>query len=113
MHWGKQKLKVLYAREYGEEIFAWKIERVIRKHGLFPRPDDVRKLQVKKRKAAECRRVHTLEVNPAPWWLVHLDTIVIYWGSEKRHVLRRRITLRELPTPACTRRRAAAPRPAS
>ena len=87
MHWGKQKLKVLYLREYGEEISAWKIERVIRRYGLFPRPEDARKLCVKKRQAATRQRLHTLSVELIPWWLIHLDTIVIYWGSEKRYVL--------------------------
>jgi hypothetical protein len=35
-HYGKKKLKVLYEKEYSEEISTWKIERVIRKHKLYP-----------------------------------------------------------------------------
>ena len=31
-YYGKKKLKVLYEREYDEEISAWKIERVIRRY---------------------------------------------------------------------------------
>ena len=36
MKYGKKKLKVIYKRKYGETISTWKIERVIRKHQLFP-----------------------------------------------------------------------------
>ncbi len=50
MHWGKKKLKVLYQREFSEEISTWKIERVLRKHQLFPRPSDKLKLDLKKKK---------------------------------------------------------------
>jgi len=35
-YYGKKKLRVLYEKEYGEEISTWKIERVIRKHQLYP-----------------------------------------------------------------------------
>ena len=36
IHYGKQKLKVLYEKLCGENISTWKIERVIRKHKLYP-----------------------------------------------------------------------------
>ena len=32
----KNKLKVLYKQDYKEDISCWKIERVIRKHKLYP-----------------------------------------------------------------------------
>ena len=35
-YYGKKKLKVLYEKEYSEEISTWKIERVIRRHKLYP-----------------------------------------------------------------------------
>lgn len=38
IHYGKKKLKKLYSSKYGETISTWKIERVIRKHDLYPDP---------------------------------------------------------------------------
>lgn len=87
MHWGKKKLKTVFEREYGEKISTWKIERVIRKYELFPRPLDKVRLDLKKKKAKEKRRIQGLIPEDAAWNLVHIDTIVIYWGSEKRYIL--------------------------
>jgi transposase InsO family protein len=87
LHWGKHKLKALYEREYHEEISTWKIERVIRKHQLFPKPVVKQKLDLKKKKAKKRLHIQDLVPESAVWNLVHLDTIVIYWGSEKRYIL--------------------------
>jgi hypothetical protein len=35
-YYGKKKLKVLYEKENSEGISTWKIERVIRRHKLYP-----------------------------------------------------------------------------
>src|SRR3990167_2526020 len=36
LHYGKKKLKKRYREIHGEDISTWKIERVIRKHKLYP-----------------------------------------------------------------------------
>lgn len=36
LEFGKKKLQVIYKRVYGKYISTWKIERVIRKHDLYP-----------------------------------------------------------------------------
>jgi transposase InsO family protein len=87
MHYGKTKLKDLYKEEYHEEISTWKIERVVRYHKLFPEPIK-HDYQVKKRaKATPKPRIQNLVVKTEPWFLFHLDTIVIYAGSMKRYIL--------------------------
>ena len=35
-YYGKKKLKVIYKKEYSEEISTWKVERVIRRYRLYP-----------------------------------------------------------------------------
>lgn len=35
LRYGKEKLKVLYEKIYGESISSWKIQRVIQKHNLY------------------------------------------------------------------------------
>ena len=89
MHYGKKKLKVLYRKEYGEDISCWKIERVIRTHKLFP---DKVKAEKVARKIARAKqhpkeRITKLVKQKRLWFLLQLDTIVIYWGSLKRYVL--------------------------
>jgi len=37
LYYGKKKLKVIYEREYSEEISTWKIERVVRRYKLLTR----------------------------------------------------------------------------
>jgi len=88
-YYGKKKLKVLYQREYGEEISTWKIERVIRRHKLYP---DRKKAEKTARKRVRARkhpkkRITQLTKDKRPYFLLQLDTIVIYWNNLKRYIL--------------------------
>jgi len=88
-YYGKKKLKVLYEKEYAEEISTWKIERVIRKHQLYP---DAQKAEKVARKRARARhkpkkRITQLVKEGRPCFLFQLDTIVIYWDNLKRYIL--------------------------
>lgn len=88
-YYGKKKLKVLYVKEYCEEISTWKIERVIRRYQLYP---DKQKQEKTARKRARARqkpkkRITQLVKEGRPYFLFHVDTIVIYWGNVKRYIL--------------------------
>jgi transposase-like protein len=52
-YYGKKKLKVLYEKEYSEGISTWKIERVIRRHKLYP---DQKKAEKTARKRVRARQ---------------------------------------------------------
>ena len=52
-YYGKRKLKVLYDKEYSEEISTWKIERVIRRYKLYPDPKKVDKTAKKRARARQ------------------------------------------------------------
>ena len=86
--WGKMKLKIIYQREYEEEISTWKIERVVRKHNLYPDPVEYKK-QVKKRKNRRKRpKIHKMDTSQyEPGKLWHTDTIVKYWYGQKRYII--------------------------
>jgi len=88
-HYGKKKLKKRYHRVYGEDISTWKIERVIRKHDLFPDKIKAQKIVKKQKKARENPklRITNLTLEPQLWFLIHLDTIVLYIGNLKRYIL--------------------------
>ena len=87
MHYGKMKIKTLYTRKHGEEISASKIGKVIRKHDLFPDQIKAEKARAKLKNTAKKNRIQKLDIKEEHWFLIHLDTIVIYWGSIKRYIL--------------------------
>ena len=88
-YYGKKKLKVLYQKEYGEEISTWKIERVIRRHKLYPDQKKAEKTARKRVRAREHpkKRITQLTKDRKPYFLLQLDTIVIYWNNLKRYIL--------------------------
>jgi transposase InsO family protein len=88
IHYGKKKLKKLYRKKYHETISAWKIERVIRKHGLYPNPVKQAKLTLKRKKSRDNpkRRIQELNKESALWFLLQLDGIVLYFNGFKRYI---------------------------
>ena len=89
IHYGKKKLKVIYQREYQEEISTWKIERVIRKHKLYPDRIKAEKTARKRVRARERpkKRITQLTKHRKPYFLFQLDTIVLYYSNLKRYIL--------------------------
>ena len=87
IHYGKKKLKKFYKDEYQETISTWKIERVIRRFGLYPNKAKQDKLQKKLKNQVKKNRIQKLQIKDEHWFLFHLDTIVIYWGGVKRYIL--------------------------
>ena len=89
MHYGKKKLKVIYQRLYNEQISTWKIERVIRKHTLYP--DKKRHASIARKRALSRltpkQRINSLEKLPRPYFLFQLDTITLYYDDTKRYIL--------------------------
>lgn len=90
MELGKKKLKTIYQRDYGEDISTWKIERVIRKHNLYP--DKVKyQYQVAKRAKFEAKpkiRIHEIKDSLKEikefGFLWHVDAIIIWWYGQRR-----------------------------
>lgn len=88
IEYGKKKLKVLYRKEYSKEISTWKIERVIRKHKLYPDPVK-HEIRIEKRKKSKPKvRIHEVrdiirEVKQFGF-LWHIDSIIIWWYGKRR-----------------------------
>ncbi len=88
MEFGKAKLKVLYKKEYAKLISTWKIERVTRKHNLYPDPVK-HDIQVEKRKNLKAKiRINTvkeqLKQTKEFGFLWHIDAIIIWWYGQRR-----------------------------
>jgi putative transposase len=88
-YYGKKKLKVLYEKEYSEEISTWKIERVIRRHKLYPDKKKAEKTAKKRARARQKpkKRITHLVKEGRPYFLFQIDTIIIYWNNVKRYIL--------------------------
>lgn len=93
MELGKKKLKRIYFREYGLWISTWKIERVIRKHKLYPDPVKHDKLVEKKAKSEAKIRIHEVKAAIKQGlipdtnqfgFLWHIDAIIIWWYGTRR-----------------------------
>ena len=88
MEFGKKKLKRLYRKEHGQEISTWKIERVIRKHKLYPDQVKHDKRVEKQRKAKAKVRIHqvrdAIKQVKEFGFLWHIDAIIIWWYGQRR-----------------------------
>lgn len=85
---GKKKLQSLYFQEHGQTISTWKIERVIKKHQLYPDLEKHRK-QVERRRTARSKiRIHQIQEQIKQTHeyglLWHIDAIIIWWYGQKR-----------------------------
>jgi transposase InsO family protein len=86
--WGKKKLKIVYFKEYKEKISTWKIERVIRKHHLYPDPIEHKKRVVKHKSQRKRVRIHTIDTTKyEPGKLWHVDSIEVNWYDQKRYII--------------------------
>lgn len=88
-HYGKKKLKVLYSREYGEEISCWKIEKVIRKKELYPNKDTQKKMDKKPVivRMKPIKNFTKFEKEKGLWFLFQMCTLVIYLTNTKRYII--------------------------
>src|SRR3990167_1291848 len=88
MEFGKKKLKRIYFREYKEKISTWKIERVIRKHNLYPDPIKHQKEVEKRSKSKPKIRIHEVKDQIKQikefGFLWHIDAIIIWWYGQRR-----------------------------
>lgn len=88
LKYGKKKLRVIYIREYGEEISTWKIERVIRKHCLFPDKVEYQKERKREVRRAKRPRRRITEIDTGNisdfGRLWHADSITIWWYGQRR-----------------------------
>jgi transposase InsO family protein len=89
LKYGKAKLKVLYHKEFKENVSTWKIERVVRKHNLYPDPEEYKKKFKRLRNNSHLKktRIHELkdkypDIPAGTLW--HTDSVVIWWYGARR-----------------------------
>jgi len=89
MRYGKKKLRRLCLRDYGLVISTWKIERVIRKHKMYPDPIGNKRIQVKraKRKISPRIKVSSLLRPESIGAIWHIDSIILYFDGLRRAII--------------------------
>ena len=88
LKYGKKKLKILYQGLYKEAISTWKIERVVRRHNLYPDSEEhKRKLRRLKRRILRPKvRIHELKKILPDVTLWHTDSVLIWWYGQRRMI---------------------------
>jgi transposase InsO family protein len=87
IRWGKMKLQRHYFNTYGEKISSWKIQYAILKYKLYFHPKKNARIQEKRKRSHEKKRITELKKEPFPGYLLALDTIVIWFAGTKRYVV--------------------------
>jgi transposase len=87
IHYGKRKLAVKYFKKYGVKISSHKVQYVINKWSIYPDVIKYEKLKKKLKNQIKKNRIQKLKIQDEHWFLLHLDTIVIYWMGFKRYIL--------------------------
>ena len=85
---GKKKLQALYQTAYGQRISTWKIERVIRKHNLYPERKKHTWYLEKRSKNKHKLRIHKVKEQLKQikqfGTLWHIDCVIVWWYSNRR-----------------------------
>jgi transposase InsO family protein len=84
--YGKEKLKILYEKIYGEPISTWKIYRIIRKHQLYYHPVKNEKLQHRRKQNQKKKRITELKGKTIVGLFLQLDTKAIWCYPTKRYI---------------------------
>lgn len=86
IRWGKMKIARLYKNTHGASVSSWKVQYTIRKYALYFHPAKNVRVQAKRKRSQEKKRITDLKKKPFPGFLVALDTIVLWVGNQKRYV---------------------------
>jgi len=90
LRYGKEKLALIYQREYGEKISAWKIQKVIEEKALYFNPLKTAKIKRKRQRAIKKKKI--TEIQRIPWYqkkagyIICLDIITVFWNGLKRYI---------------------------
>lgn len=89
IRYGKAKLFRLYRRKYPEDnqISEWKVQCIIQISGIYYNAVKQGKINKKRQKAVEKKRITELKQKPKQGFLVCLDTIIKYYNGKKRYII--------------------------
>jgi transposase InsO family protein len=86
IRYGKAKIAALYQTEYHETVSQWKIQKTIEKYRLYYHPIKQARINKKRRNSVKRKKITDLKIKKRSGFLLCLDTVVIYWKSQKRFI---------------------------
>lgn len=86
IRYGKAKIAALYETEYHETVSQWKIQKTIEKYRLYYHPTKQARINKKRRNGVKRKKITELKAKKRSGFLLCLDTVVIYWKSQKRFI---------------------------
>ena len=89
IRYGKVKLLVIYQRQYPEDqaISDWKIQCMIKRSGIYFKPAKQDRINAKRQRAQNKKRITELKKKKRAGFLICLDTVTKYWNSKKRYIV--------------------------
>lgn len=89
LRYGKVKLLTIYKKTYPDDktVSSWKIQCIITASGIYYHAKKQSRINKKRQKAQEKKRITDLKKKPKSGYLVCLDTIVRHYNGQKRYIL--------------------------
>lgn len=86
IRWGKEKIAIVYRRQFQKDISSWKVQRVIEKYSLYYHPLKTAKIRRKRQRAQKKKRITEIGKKPIPGFLICFDVIEIFWNGLRRYI---------------------------
>jgi len=87
--YGKVKIFEKYKRKYSldKSISEWNVQCIIESSGIYYKPVRKDRIQAKRARSQQKKRITELKIKPKSGYLICLDTIVKYWNGQKRYII--------------------------
>jgi transposase InsO family protein len=88
IRYGKTKLLALYQLLYPEDsdMSLWKVQMIIERAGIYYNPQKQARINAKRHRSSQKKRITQLERIHRKGFLLCLDTIVVYWKGSRRFI---------------------------
>jgi transposase InsO family protein len=88
IRYGKEKLLALYQGLYPDDpdISLWKVQSIIERAGIYYNPQKQGRINAKRQRALQKKRITQLQRIHRRGFLLCLDTIVVYWKGSRRYI---------------------------
>ena len=89
IRYGKMKLLKLYQDRYPDDlnISAWKIQCIIERAKIYYHPQKQARINRQRALSRKRKRITDLKMKKIKGFLVCLDTVTLYWMSQKRYII--------------------------
>ena len=86
IRYGKEKLKVLYLKIYGDKVTCWQIQKTIEKYNLYYHPANNEKLRRKRKLSEKKKRITELKNKIITGLFFQVNTITLFHNGLKRYI---------------------------